>query len=399
MLSADSERVIRATLPVVRDHAPAITSRFYTDMFAAHPELLNLFNLGNQASGEQQRALAAAVVAFAEHLVGERDVDFGPIADRIAHKHVSLGVQPGQYPIVGRHLLGAVGAVLGDAVTDEVRTAWEEVYWLCACELVAAEARMYQRADVDPARPWRPWRVAKRVAEAEDAVSFTLVPADDGPVPDFRPGQYVSVAVTLPDGRRQPRQYSLSQGPGHGSLRITVRRVRGTGDISDGLVSNFLCDTVAADDTLLLGPVAGDLVLDDGDDPVLLISAGIGVTPMAGMLDHLGRNQPSRAVVAAHADRSPGRHALAADVAYCGDRLADFRQLCWYETGATGDALPGRIDPDALPLPDNVRVYLCGPLPFMARVRAALRGRGVPAERIATEVFGAGMVSDEPAAR
>ncbi|MEY7970797.1 globin domain-containing protein [Saccharomonospora xinjiangensis] len=398
MLSADSDRVIRATLPVVRDHGPQITSRFYADMFAAHPELLNLFNLANQANGDQQRALAAAVVAFAEHLVGERKVDFAPIAERIAHKHVSLGVQPGQYTIVGRHLLGAVGAVLGDAVTEEVRRAWDEVYWLCACELIAAEARLYQRAEVEPASPWRSWRVAKRVEEAEDVVSFTLVPDDGGPVPDFQPGQYVSVAVTLPDGRRQPRQYSLSQGPGRGSLRITVRRVRGVDGAPDGLVSNFLVDQVEADDTLLVGPVAGDVVLDPSDDPVVLISAGIGITPMAGMLDHIGRTQPFREVVAAHADRSPERHALLADVAHAGAQLRSFRRLHWYEDGATGEARPGRIDVEELPLPDNALVYLCGPLPFMAQVRAGLRKRGVPAERIFTEVFGTGMLSDDATA-
>ncbi len=393
MLSADSDRVIRATLPVVRDHASEITSRFYADLFAEHPELLDLFNLGNQANGDQQRALAAAVVAFAEHLVGELDVDFAPIAERIAHKHVSLGVLPGQYTIVGRMLLGAVAKVLGDAVTDEVRAAWDEVYWLCACELIAAEARLYQRADVEPTSPWRSWRVAKRVAEAEDTVSFTLVPDDGGPVPAFSPGQYVSVAVTLPDGRRQPRQYSLSQGPGRGSLRITVRRVRGVDGAPDGRVSNFLCDEVMADDTLLVGPVAGDVTLEPGDDPVVLVSAGVGVTPMAGMVDHIGRTQPFREVVVAHADRCPERHALFEDIAHAGAQLRSFRQLLWYENGATGDARPGRLDVDELPLPENALVYLCGPMPFMAAVRAGLRRRGVPAERIFTEVFGAGMLS------
>ncbi|EHK87674.1 oxidoreductase FAD/NAD(P)-binding domain-containing protein [Saccharomonospora azurea SZMC 14600] len=395
MLSAKSAEIVRATLPVVRDHGPEITTQFYSDLFAGHPELLDLFNLGNQANGDQQRALAAAVVAFAEYLVGERQADFTPIAERVAHKHVSLGVQPAQYTIVGRYLLGAVAKVLGDAVTDEVRAAWDEVYWLCACHLIAAEAQLYQRGEVESTSPWRDWRVAKRVAEAEDTVSFTLVPDDGGPVPAFRPGQYVSVAVTLPDGRRQPRQYSLSQGPGRGSLRITVRRVRGADGAPDGRVSNHLCDRVAADDILQVGPVAGDVVLDQGDDPVVLVSAGIGVTPMAGMLDHIGRTQPFREVVAVHADRSPERHALHDDVAHARAQLRSFEQLSWYEQGATGDARPGLLNVDEIPLPENALVYLCGPLPFMASVRAGLRRRGVPAERIFTEVFGAGMLTGE----
>ncbi|MGY6652454.1 globin domain-containing protein [Amycolatopsis sp. TRM77291] len=245
MLSPASAAVVRATLPVVRAHAVEITGEFYSSMFAAHPELLDLFNQGNQADGRQKLALASAVAGFAEHLLdGDDAAPFERVAERIAHKHVSLGIRAEQYPLVGHYLLTAVGTVLGAAVTPEVSAAWHEVYWLLACRLIAAEARLYERGDHDPADLWRRWRVAKRLDEAVDVVSFTLVP-DDGPaVPDFLPGQYVSVAVDLPDGRRQPRQYSLSQGPGRGSLRITVRRVRGHDGAPDGAVSNHLHDHV-----------------------------------------------------------------------------------------------------------------------------------------------------------
>ncbi len=190
MLSAASAAVVRTTLPVVRDHAAEITAEFYPSMFAAHPELLNLFNHGNQASGKQQIALAAAVVAYAQHLLDR--TPFGPIAERIAQKHVSLGVRPDQYPIVGKHLIGAVATVLGDAVTPEIAAAWDEVYWLFAVSLIAAEARLFQTAGVTPDTLWRPWRVAKRDEEAVDTASFTLLPDDGGPVPTFKPGQYVS---------------------------------------------------------------------------------------------------------------------------------------------------------------------------------------------------------------
>ncbi|WAL68465.1 globin domain-containing protein [Amycolatopsis cynarae] len=392
MLSESSAEIVRATLPAVNAHAVEITAEFYSAMFEAHPELLDLFNRGNQANGAQKQALAAAVVAFAEHLVGQRQAPFGPIAERIAHKHVSLGVTAEQYPIVGRHLLAAVVKVLGEAVTDEVLAAWDEVYWLCACQLIAAEARLYREAEVEPAHPWRQWRVAKRSDETEDTASFTLVPHDGGVVPDFLPGQYVSVAVTLPDGRRQPRQYSLSQGPGRGSLRITVRRVPGDGAAPAGEVSNYLYDHVQADDVVLVGPPAGDLVLDAGEDPVLLVSAGIGITPMAAMLDHIAHTQPFREVVAVHADRSPSRHALRSDIDHAGAQLRSFRQMVWYEADPTPGARAGLVDVDALPLPDNALVYLCGPLPFMAAMRTGLVARGVPAERIRTEVFGPGML-------
>ncbi|SER00604.1 nitric oxide dioxygenase [Lentzea xinjiangensis] len=387
MLSAASAAVVRATLPVVSDHAAEITAEFYPSMFAAHPELLNLFNRGNQASGKQQIALAAAVVAYARHLLD--GTPFGPIADRIAHKHASLGVRPDQYPIVGKHLIGAVATVLGEAVTPEVAAAWDEVYWLFAVTLIAAEAGLYQRAGASPDTVWRPWRIAKRDEEAVDAVSFTLVPDDGGPVPAFEPGQYVSVAVGLPDGHRQPRQYSLSQAPGRGELRITVRRVRGVDGAPDGAVSNFLHDHLQADDTLLVGSPAGEVVLEHGDRPVVLISAGIGITPMLSMLGHISAAQPARQVVAVHAEASPDRHAHRAEYA----RLAGLQHLTWYENGG-GDGQPGLIDVNAIPLPPNAVAYLCGPITFMRDVRAGLLRRGLHTDDIRYEVFGPGMLED-----
>lgn len=189
MLSESSAAVVAATLPAVQAHGEAITGRFYRRMFDAHPELLDIFNRGNQATGQQKAALAAAVVAYAEHLTGGSSMPWGPILDRIAHKHASLGITATQYTIVGRHLLGAVGEVLGDAVTPEVATAWDEVYWLLACELIAREARLYTVAGVpEDGSVWRSWRVAERTAETRDVVSFTLVPADGGAAPDFTPG-------------------------------------------------------------------------------------------------------------------------------------------------------------------------------------------------------------------
>ena len=395
MLSPASAAVVGATLPVVRAHATEITGEFYSSMFAAHPELLGLFNQGNQADGRQKLALASAVVGFAEHLLGEDTGAFDRVAERIVHKHVSLGIRAEQYPIVGHHLLTAVGTVLGDAVTPEIAAAWDEVYWLLACRLIAAEARLYQRGDLDPADLWRRWRVAKRLDEAIDVVSFTVVPDDGGAVPGFAPGQYVSVAVDLPDGRRQPRQYSLSQGPGRGSLRITVRRVRGRDGAPDGAVSNHLHDHVTEDDVLRLGPPAGETTLDAGDGPVLLVSAGIGITPMAAMLDHLARTQPTRRITLAHADRSPACHALRRECAQTATGLAGVGELYWYENDHDGHSRPGRMDVAALPLAPGTTAYLCGPLPFMHGIRAGLIGRGLPAERIRYEVFGPGMLDED----
>lgn len=109
-------------------NAKKITARFYPRMFGEHPELLRLFNQGNQANGEQSRALASSVVAYAVQLIDPDAPSFDHVMKRIAHKHLSLGIRPDQYTIVGHHLLAAVGEVLGDAVTPEIAAAWDEVY-------------------------------------------------------------------------------------------------------------------------------------------------------------------------------------------------------------------------------------------------------------------------------
>jgi nitric oxide dioxygenase len=284
--------------------------------------------------------------------------------------------------------MGAIGKTLGDAVTPAVAAAWDEVYWLFAARLIGREARLYAEAGVDGADPWRDYVVATRIAEAHDTMSFIITPADGRPAPAFLPGQYVTVAADLPDGSRQLRQYSLSQAATGATLRITVRRVRGRGGAPDGVVSGFLHDHVTAGDRLRVSHPYGDLILRPGTAPLVLISAGVGITPMAAILDQVARTQPTREVTVVHADRSPERHALRLDMAGHGSRLASCTTLVWYEQGAGAGAYAGFVDTDVIPLHPGAEVYLCGPAPFMQAVRAGLHRRGVTDDRIRYEVFG-----------
>jgi len=404
VLSSESEILVRATLAAVAQHGADITAVFYDTMFAAHPELLDVFNRGNQANGDQRQALAASVVAFAEHLVdGGAPEGPKPVIGRIAHKHASLGIRPEQYEIVGRYLLEAVDSVLGDAITTEVHAAWDEVYWLFAAALVAAEGLLYERSGVDVARPWRPWRVAGHAPAGEDVMTLELVPADDGPIPAFLPGQYVTVEVAPPGGTRQARQYSLSRGPGRPSLQIAVRRERGDATAPAGVVSRYLHDVVRVGDALSVSHPFGDVTLDESDNPLLLISAGVGITPMAAIIDHLGRSQPGRAVVTAHADHCSATHPLRDQVREAAQLLRHHQELTWYgkvtDDEKRAGIRQGRIDIDALPLAENATVYVCGPLPFLSATVARLLGRGVTADRIRYEVFGPDLFAGQLACR
>jgi nitric oxide dioxygenase len=390
LLSPASLSVVRATASVVAEHADQITAHFYPRMFAAHPELLRVFNQGNQATGEQSKALAGSVVAYAVQLIDPEAPSFDHVMRRIAYKHVSLGIRPEQYTIVGEHLLASVAEVLGDAVTPEVAAAWGEVYWLFALQLVAEEARLYLQANVDPDQPTRPYRVVRRIEETADVVTLVLEPADDGPLPAVAAGQYVSVFVDLPGGDRQPRQYTVSSTAVQTRLQITVRRVRGVGGAPDGRVSNRLHDHVQIGDVLDVSAPAGDFVLTPTESPILLASAGAGITTVLPIVEQIARTQPQRTVIVAHADRRAQDHALRETVLHLGREIDDFTAYAWYESVDEGDTRSrrGLMDLTDIPLPEDIQVFTCGPLPFMRHVRSTLLSRGVPAARIRYEVFG-----------
>src|SRR5690625_1885525 len=401
-LSPDSEAVVKATADVVAGSADEATVVFYRDVFEAHPELLNGFNQANQAIGGQADTLAASVVAFAVHLVHPYAPDHTPVTQRIAHHHVSLGIEPAEYLIVGRYLLGAVAKVLGDAATPEIAAAWEEVYWLFATALIAEEAKLYAEVGTDPEAPYRPYRVVERFEESGEVFSLLLSPVS-GPVPSRYTGQYVSIAVDLPDGYRQPRQYTISSGPRGDSLRVTIKRVRGVDGAPDGRVSGWLYENATPGTVLDVSQPAGDVILQDSDKPLVLVSAGIGITPVAAIMEDLSRRQPDRTVRLFHADKTHAHHAL-----YDGLRrqvlaMPDARAQNWYEEGAEHaptlhPARPGFMDLFDVELPAEAEVFLCGPLPFMQIARKPRIDHGVPSESIHCEVFGPDMWAQNPTA-
>jgi len=385
MLAPDSVLVIRATADTVVRHGVEISGRFYDRMFEAHPELLELFNRGNQANGEQKQALAMSVAAVAAHFAGIKPVPLASIVGRIAHKHASLGVTPSQYVVVGRHLMAAIGEVLGDAATPDVVAAWDEVFWLFACLLVAEESRLYERAGSSFSRPLTPHTVTGVHRETDDVTSFLLEP--ESRVRPHSPGQYVSVAVELPGLGRQIRQYTVSSAPGE-PLRVTVKRHRAGGDRPAGLVSTHLHDVVRVGDRLQVSPPFGDLALPAGDGPLLLASAGVGATPVVAALRHLAAAGTSRPITVVHADRTPDTHPLRADLLDAVESLPDASLVLWYERDGGPGTHAGLVDPALIPVDPDTHALLCGPLPFMRTVRRALLDRGVRADRVQYEVFG-----------
>jgi nitric oxide dioxygenase len=390
MLSDSSRPYIEASVPVLREHGLTIARTFYAQLFAAHPELKNLFNLGNQTSGAQQNALAGALLAYAANI--DRAEELKPVVARIAHKHASVGIQPAHYPIVARHLLAAIKHVLGDAATPELLAAWDEAYWLLAGELIAAEARLYERA-AGEAGAFRSLRVTRVERESDAVVSYYLTDDAGGSPGHFEPGQYVSVSVAPEEGLRQLRQYSLSDAPSRPHWRITVKAEQGTNAAQRGRVSNYLHAHLREGDRLSVSQPFGNftpLAAADSTTPIALVSAGVGITPLVATLNALAESGTRRSVLFAHAARAPRAQLFGRELAAASARLPALRSQLFYESDAPRAAQAGRMRWDTAALGEfkDADFYLCGPLAFMQEQWRALIGVGVSPLRIEREVFG-----------
>ena len=395
MISQPALTVVRDTLPVIGSAIGDITPIFYDRMFTARPDLLrDLFNRGNQAQGEQQKALAGAIAAYASLLVSEDAPNIDAMMSRIANKHASLGITEDQYPIVYEHLFAAIGEVLGDAATPEVVDAWTEVYWDMANTLIAAERELYAEHDVEPGDVWSELKVIRRRQESPHTISLVLARPDGGRLPQARPGQYISVQVQLPDGANQIRQYSLTRATSHESWTVTIKAEPGRAEagVPAGEVSNFIHGNVFEGDTIRCSLPYGDLVVEDAEAPLLLVSAGIGCTPILGALNDLVSKESSRDVTVLHADQSMAAHAHRQEMAQLVAQLPGARMHHWYEQlGArtTNETVhEGFIDLAEVDVPADAQVYLCGPPPFMKAVRRGLDELDVPEDNIHFEVFG-----------
>ncbi|MBR7900416.1 NO-inducible flavohemoprotein [Burkholderia multivorans] len=397
MLTQQTKDIVKATAPVLAQHGYDIIQCFYRRLFDAHPELKNVFNMTHQEQGQQQQALARAVYAYAENI--EDPGSLAAVLKNIANKHASLGVRPEHYPIVGEHLLGAIKETLGDAATDEIVSAWALAYGNLADLLAGMESGLYEQAAtrVGGWTGWRTFIVRDKRPESSVITSFVLEPADGRPVANFEPGQYVSVAVDVPTlGLQQIRQYSLSDMPNGRTYRISVKR-EGGGPYPPGYVSCLLHDHVNVGDEVRLAAPYGCFHIDvDASTPIVLISGGVGLTPMISMLKRAIQD-PKRQVVFVHGARNSGVHAMRDRLRETARTHTNFSLIVFYDDPLPQD-LPGRdydhaglVDvnaiKDAILLPD-ADYYICGPVPFMRLQHDALKQLGIPEARIHYEVFG-----------
>ncbi|WP_020407523.1 NO-inducible flavohemoprotein [Hahella ganghwensis] len=389
-LSQQQIQVIQQTIPLLESAGPAITEHFYQRMFTHNPELQNVFNMSHQRSGKQQFALFSAIASYAKHLDDLSSLT--SMVERIANKHSSLGILPEHYPIVGHHLIETLRELAADAFTDEVEAAWSAGYEFLANIFIDKEETIYfTNAEKNGGwRGTRKFRLVEKRIESELVKSLVFEPLDGGTVSDYKPGQYIGIKLSIPGHEfEEIRQYSLSDKFNEDCYRISVKReVVGT----PGLVSNFLHDGLRLNDEVELYPPAGDFFYQERQSPVVLISAGVGITPMMAIAESLAQKNSQHKVCFLHACENIEQHSFRKRISQLKETLS-LTHHTWYRNDHSDEdnVHHGFMDlaqiEQELPLNDG-DFYLCGPVPFMQFAKQQLVTLGVDSSRIHYEVFG-----------
>jgi ferredoxin-NADP reductase/MOSC domain-containing protein YiiM/ferredoxin len=244
-----------------------------------------------------------------------------------------------------------------------------------------------------PAWPgFRPLTVTAITHESKSVISIRLEDPGGAPLPAARPGQYLTLRVR-PHVRQRSllRNYSLSGPPGAGYYRISVKRE------PRGAASGYLCTRLTVGDQLDVAAPRGTFILDRTNAPVLLVSAGIGATPVLAMLQALVEERSDREIWWLHGARNSREHSFAAEAQALLGSLANARSHVYYSRPGRNDVKghgfdgTGRITGSVLTElepPRDAEAYLCGPTPFMDEISAGLSSLGIETSRIHTEPFG-----------
>lgn len=419
-LTPEQIAIVKATAPVLKEHGTTITQLFYDNMIGENPELRDIFNRTSHVTGRQPRALAGAVLGYATYI--DDLPKLSAAVERIAHKHVSLGITPPQYDIVGKYLIAAIGQVLGDAATPEIVDAWTNAYTALAGVFIGLEATMYKANAAENWVGWRKFRILRKLAESDNITSFYLQPVDGAKLPSYLPGQYISLQVFVSQyGHLQSRQYSLSQGPREDGdyYRISVKKEPAVdADNVPGVISNMLHDTLNEGDEVEISHPQGEFFVDPKDQskagvPAVLISAGVGATPLMSILTTLAPEDKKapvqRPVTWIHASHSSTLLPFGDAVRRITDANDHVSAHVFLKTLGPQDKAgvdynfgESRLDFEKLNGEKDLHLnngqaeyFVCGPESFMIDVRKALVARGVSLDRVHLELFNTGNVSEE----
>lgn len=384
MITESQLNIVKSTIPLLQSGGEILTKHFYNIMLNEYTDVRPLFNKANQISGDQPRALANSILMYAQHIDDLEKLT--NLVNIIIHKHCSLQILPEHYPIVGTCLLRAIKEVLGpDIATNEVIAAWQAAYQQLANILINAEEKLYKQQELaeDGWRGERLFTVVKKVTESTEVTSFYLEPKDGKAIIRHKSGQFLGLRFILLEGE-QRRNYSISEVANGHYYRISVKREK------QGIVSNHLHNDVKEGDTLRVFPPFGDFTLQTKSLPLVLISGGVGITPLIAMVQEALITQ--RTIYFIHSARN---YQIDPFYEYIHDLSANHKNLhtlyCYEDNSQHYANIEGYLTKEILAntLPhEKIDTYFLGPMFFMQKVRDFLLELGVDHIHMHYEFFG-----------
>eukprot|EP00536_Pseudo-nitzschia_multiseries_P008034 jgi/Psemu1/197066/e_gw1.197.39.1 len=391
--------MIVATAPAVAPKMLDITKCFYTKVLGKHPELLQFFNPAHNVpvSEHQPKALAASAIAYATNITDLSPllVPGGPVA-AICHRHVALAIHPMQYVVVHANLMEAIGEILGDIVTPEIASAWSEAVLFLAKAFIDTEEGLYQTIEQREGG-WSGFAefTVSEINELTDTVKqISFKPPANSPLAGknfaFSAGQYLSLQIDIDgDGRTAPRHYTCTAPIGADYLQCTIKKIPG------GKLSTFVHDQLKVGDVVTLSAPVGVFTAPEEEEKetattttAVLLSAGIGVTPMVNLQRAMGSNNVELVV---HVDKSEETHPYKSFFDECGS------PTLYKYTSVTGRPSASDLAKEAIEEAahgtDN-EFYICGPESWMSDIQAALLEQG--AKKVICEVFGSQLATGCP---
>jgi len=390
-LSKSTISILKACHPLLKENREKIGKTFYDSLFRENPQLKNVFNMTHQRSGPngtpgpQMMALADSLVAYTGNC--DKLENLGPLVERVSNKHVSLGVLPEHYPVVGVTLLGALEEVLGKEVFNEdIKSAVAEGYFFLADIFIAKEEGMKKDKE-NMAGGWRGWRkltLVDKVQETAIHTSFYFAPETGGKLMDYQPGQYLSISLPNIPGQENThiRNYSISDAPGKDMYRITVKKEH------DGVASSFLHDYAAVGQVFDISVPCGDFVLTDDVHSIVYLGAGVGITPLLSMMKVSAMKKQKSTLIYRAQDISS--HPFRGEIEELLSSGTNCKAHWLYESNEDQDP-SARFTEENLKklIPDKgSRVYICGPPGFIQDSVKHLKQLGISTESIIYEYFG-----------
>ena len=387
-LSDKTKKIIKATVPIIEKNAVELTKKLYPLLFTRNPTIKVFFNREHLRNGTQPRAFTESIIEYANNIDNLDAIK--PLINDIAEKHAALNIKPVQYSIVNTCILEAIGNVLGTKGTHAVKRAWEEAIENLANIIIEAETRKYEEtlAKEGGWKGYKSFIVTDKVNESNLITSFYLEPADGKTVVACKAGQYICMMLDVPERGTVFRNYSLSSSPNSNYYRISVKREE------NGLVSNYLHDMLSQKDKIKLSPPYGSLCIKETDKPAVLISGGVGITPMISILQDAVKQQLTRQIYFIHGTRNRKTHAFKDDVVTLTAEHDNFNHHFFYSRNSvkSTDTEPGRITMNSVKEiashQKDAEFYLCGPAQMMKDLYRELINWGVTPNNIVYEYFG-----------